>query len=182
MSSVLESTVSQEPQASEHEPTVEREELYDLLGNCRRRYVIDYLRQHQEPTSLDTLARRVAARENDTTVEEVTTAERKRVYTSLQQTHLPRMDDVGVVEFDKEQGLITPSDQLAEFSLHLDVVSEHSVPQSVIYLALSGLSLVLLIAVVAGVPLLSSLSPFLLGGAVLVLFSGAAAIQHLRGS
>ena len=180
MSSVLESTVSQDPPASEHEQTVAREDLYDLLGNCRRRYVIDYLREHREPTSLDTLARHVAARENGTSVAEVTTAERKRVYTSLQQTHLPRMDEVDVVEFDKERGMITPADQLAEFSLHLDVVSTNSVPQSVIYLALSGLSVALLLGFVAGAPLLSSLSPFWLGSFVLLLFTSVATIQHLR--
>lgn len=180
MSSVLESTVSQDPPASEHEPTVTREDLYDLLGNCRRRYVIDYLREHREPTSLDTLARRVAARENNTSVAEVTTAERKRVYTSLQQTHLPRMDEVGVVEFDKERGVITPADQLAEFSLHLDVVSANSVPQSVIYLALSGVSVALVVGVVAGAPLLRSLSPFWLGGIVVALFTVVATIHHFR--
>jgi hypothetical protein len=122
----------------------------------------------------------VAARENDTSVAEVTTAERKRVYTSLQQTHLPRMDEVDVVEFDKERGMITPADQLAEFSLHLDVVSTNSVPQSVIYLALSGLSVALLLGFVAGAPLLSSLSPFWLGSFVLLLFTSVATIQHVR--
>lgn len=175
-------SVSRSHEAGLETPSVERDNLFELLGNCRRRYVIEYFREHQGSATLDTLACHVAARENETVVEQVTAAERKRVYTSLQQTHLPRMDEAGAVTFDKERGVITPADHLAEFSLHLDVVSESDVPDSLVYLSLSVVSLLLLAAVVADAPVVSSLSPFWWASAVLALFSGVAGVRHVSRS
>jgi predicted transcriptional regulator len=179
MSSTVEPSGQRGSPSSGSELPVEREDMFELLGNSRRRHVIEYLSEHREPTDLGSLARHVAARENDTNLEEVTTAERKRAYTSLQQTHLPRLDDVGVVDFDKDHGVVRPSEQLSEFSLHLDVVAEDDLPQSVVYLALSALSIVLLVAVVVGVPVLGDLSPYWYGGAVLVLFTAVATGQSV---
>ncbi|TKX52849.1 hypothetical protein EXE45_18915, partial [Halorubrum sp. SP9] len=65
----------------------EKNELYDLLSNHRRRYVIHFCKQADDPITLSDLAEQVAAREQDKSVPELTSAERKRVYTSLQQTH-----------------------------------------------------------------------------------------------
>ena len=42
----------------------------------------------------------VAAWENDTTVERIGSTERKRVYTALRQSHLDRMADAGIIEYD----------------------------------------------------------------------------------
>lgn len=179
MSSTLDTSESGGPQATRREVPIEREDMFELLGNSRRRHVIEYLSEHTDPTELGTLARHVAARENDVRLEEVTAPERKRAYTSLQQTHLPRLDDVGVIDFDKDHGVVAPSDQLSEFSLHLDVVSEDDLPQSVVYLGLSALSLLLLLAMVAGAPGVNSLSPFWCGGAVLVLFTIVATTQRV---
>lgn len=177
MSRTVGTAVSDEVADAERKPSVGREDLYELLGNCRRRYVIEYLREHEGPTDLDTLTIHVAAQENDIAPEDVTSAQRKRVYTSLQQTHLPRMEEMGAVTFDKEARVVTPTTQLSEFTLHLDIVPKQSVPLSIVYLSLSGLSVLLLVITAAGV--VTGVSPFWLGALVLALFALTAVTTHL---
>ena len=120
----------------------EKDELYDLLSNHRRRYVIHFCKQADEPLTLSDLAERVAAREQDKSVAELTSAERKRVYTSLQQTHLDRLADAGMIEFDGDEVELTNG--AAELDVYLDVVPEGSIPWGIYYLGLSLLSVVVL--------------------------------------
>jgi hypothetical protein len=118
------------------EPT--ENELFDILSNRRRRYALHQLTRVDGEVELGPLAEQVAAWENDVAVDEVTSAERKRVYTALQQSHLPKLDEAGVVDFDKRAGTITPTPVMAELDVYLDVVRGRDIPWSEYYLALSA--------------------------------------------
>ncbi|TKX72484.1 hypothetical protein EXE46_15810 [Halorubrum sp. GN11_10-6_MGM] len=120
----------------------EKDELYDLLSNHRRRYVIHFCKQADEPVSLSDLAEKVAAREQDKPVAELTSAERKRVYTSLQQTHLDRLAEAGMVHYDGDE--IELTEDATELDVYLDVVPEGSIPWGVYYFGVSVLSAVVL--------------------------------------
>lgn len=126
----------------------EKDELYDLLSNHRRRYIIHFCKQADGPLTLSDLAEKVAAREQDKSVAELTSAERKRVYTSLQQTHLDRLDEAGMIDFDGDEVELT--DGAAELDVYLDVVPEGSIPWGVYYLGISLLSTVVLAGVWVG--------------------------------
>ena len=128
--------------------TPEKDELYDLLSNHRRRYVVHYCKQSGESATLSELAEQVAAWEHDKEVSEITSAERKRVYTSLQQTHLDRMADAGIVEFDGDE--VTLTGKAEELDVYLDIVPSSSIPWGVYYLGLSGLAAVVLFGVWIG--------------------------------
>ena len=103
------------------EPSLPSEdELFDLLSNQRRRFAVHALsRQPETEVELGTLAERVAAWENDVDHTELDYAERKRVYTALQQSHLPRMDQAGVVHFDKDRGIVEASSVLDDAEIFL---------------------------------------------------------------
>lgn len=120
----------------------EKDELYDLLSNHRRRYVIHFCKQADGPLTLSTLAEHVAAREQDKSVAELTSAERKRVYTSLQQTHLDRLADAGMIEYDGNEIYLT--EDATELDVYLDVVPKGSIPWGIYYLGLSVLSVIVL--------------------------------------
>ncbi|RAW45642.1 hypothetical protein DQW50_07780 [Halorubrum sp. 48-1-W] len=81
-------------------------EIFDLLKNSRRRKIIEYLREHGGSAKLDELAEHIAADENDITVQQLSSDQRKRVYIGLYQCHLPKMDTLGVVEYDKNRGTV----------------------------------------------------------------------------
>jgi len=117
---------------------IDRGEVFDLLSNQRRRYAIHHCKREDGPVELGDLAEHVAAWELDKDVEALTSAERKRVYTSLQQTHLPTLDRAGMVEFDDRT--IELTDNISELEIYLDVVPENSIPWSTYYLGLATLA------------------------------------------
>jgi len=94
--------------------------IFEILKNSRRREVLHYLRDRDpgERVSLGELAEHVAAIENDTTTDALTSSQRKRVYVGLYQCHLPKMDDMGVVDFNQDRGHVTlaaAADDLTEY-------------------------------------------------------------------
>ncbi len=78
-----------------------RETMFDLLGNSRRRRLLRHLIEDPEITLTD-LSARIAAWENDTPVADLSSRQRKQVYSSLYQTHIPRLSDHGVVTYDAD--------------------------------------------------------------------------------
>lgn len=91
---------------------------FAILKNWRRRAVLTYLDGHGGHATLGELAEVLGARENDVSRRELSSSERKRVYVGLYQCHLPRLNDVGVVDFDKRSGevrLRPEADQLLPY-------------------------------------------------------------------
>lgn len=93
--------------------------IFDLLMNARRRYVLHYL-QERSPIRLGELAELVAAAERGTTVEHLTSKQRKSVYTSLYQSHLPKLAERGVIEYDRNRGVIALADRAEKLDAYLD--------------------------------------------------------------
>jgi hypothetical protein len=145
------------PSASTPETASWHDEAFTLLSNRRRRFALHYLQQHDDTVDLGDLAEQVAAWENDTTVPEVSAAERKRVYTSLQQVHLPRMDESDVIAFDDRAGAVRLGPTAEDLDLYVELVEGRDVSWSQYYLLLGGLNAVVLAGAVAGVPVLSVL-------------------------
>jgi hypothetical protein len=122
-----------------------------MLANRRRRYTIHYLKEQGDSVPLGLLAEQVGAWEQDTHPDELSSAERKTVYTALQQRHLPKMDDAGMVEFDKRAGVIEPTESLKDIDIYAEIVEGGEFPWSQYYLGLSTISVALMVAVWANV-------------------------------
>jgi len=87
-------------------PDLSDDDVFEVLYNRRRRAVVRHLVEGDGSGSVGDLAERIAADENDTTVRQLSSYERKRVYVALYQNHLPKMDDLGVVDYDKNRGTV----------------------------------------------------------------------------
>ena len=99
---------------------VSRGEAFEALANQRRRHVVRALSGDTAGTvELRPLSLRVAALENGKPTEEVTPDERRRVYNALQQFHLPKLDETGVVDYDSRRGTVTPTEGLARLETYL---------------------------------------------------------------
>ncbi|EMA50258.1 DUF7344 domain-containing protein [Halococcus thailandensis] len=118
-----------------------RDALFDVLSNHRRRYALHSLKQHERTANIGDLAEQVAAWENDVPRVDLSAAERKRVYTALQQFHLPKMDSAGVIEFDDARGTVSLTAAADGLDVYLDVVGEDDIPWSRYYLGLSAMAL-----------------------------------------
>ncbi|ELY37377.1 hypothetical protein C498_00795 [Haloferax volcanii DS2] len=93
----------------------------------------------------------VAARENGTAIEDVTDEERQRVYISLYQTHLPKLESAGLVDYDEEERSVELVPNVAKrgFFWMQSGVSES---WSRYYALLGALSWALILGLWAGLP------------------------------
>ncbi|QLG29784.1 hypothetical protein HUG10_19475 (plasmid) [Halorarum halophilum] len=119
---------------SEH-GRLSQNEVYDLLSNPRRRFVISYLREHGGPIELTALAREVAAWENQVPAEELTDQQEKRVYVSLYQTHIPKLRNAGVVDYDPDDGVIRLTATVDQLERYLPEEERTELPWQTLYIA-----------------------------------------------
>ncbi len=153
----------------------ERDEVFSLLSNQRRRYALHACKRFGTPIDLSTLSEHVAAWEYGHEIEELDADQRKRVYTSLQQSHLPAMEGAGVIEFDGRQ--ITLTDDAEELEVYMEIVPEDSIPWGKYYLGLSLISAFVLAGVALGI--YPDFVPPLAWGAAVVAAFGASSIAHV---
>jgi hypothetical protein len=154
-----------------------RDEVFELLSNERRRYTLHHLKREEGAVDLGPLAEQIAAWETDTPVELVSSSERKRVYTSLQQFHLPKMDEKGVVEFDRRGGTIELTERAGDLDIYLEVVKGPDMPWSQYYLGLAGVTVALAVAYAGGLFPATLLSGGSLGIFIATTFLISAAIH-----
>ena len=144
-------------QTSEPEP-LSKDVLFELLKNQRRRDAIRYLKEHDGEATLSDMAEHIAAKENDITVEALSSSQRKRVYIGLYQCHLPKMADTGVIDFEKNRGDIELQPPAQQLDAYLDSdeeeedVSAADPEAPVPYLAVAGAVAVSVAAGLLGVP------------------------------
>lgn len=106
---------------SPHEsPQLSQDTAFDLLSNVRRRFVLRRLQDRPEGVELSALAEQLAAEENDAELEELSAQQRKRTYVSLYQTHIPKLADAGVVEYDPDTGMVYPTHHVDELSQYFE--------------------------------------------------------------
>jgi hypothetical protein len=103
---------------AEPEP-LHKDTVYHLLQNERRRLALRYLREVESETDLGEMAVQVAAWENDTTTANVTSDMRQRVYIALYQSHLPKLADEGVLDYDKDRKRISRRQAAAQLDRYL---------------------------------------------------------------
>lgn len=78
-------------------------EFLQVLANKRRRYALYYLRD-QECSTLDDLSKQIAAQEHATSPEEVDEQAYKNVRINLYHAHLPKLEETGVIAYDRQSG------------------------------------------------------------------------------
>lgn len=152
-----------------------RDEVYDLLSSHRRRFALHVAKRAEGDVKISDLAEQVAAWENGKDLDEITSTERHRVYTSMQQTHLPTMDRAGIIEYDN--GRVTLTDEAKQLEVYMDVVPAQSIPWGQYYLGLALLSAGLLGGVWAGI--FPSAVPDLAWAAGIVVLFLASASYHV---
>ncbi|ELY49493.1 DUF7344 domain-containing protein [Natronorubrum sulfidifaciens] len=127
---------------SEHELT--QAELFDVFSNARRRRTVQYLKRQGGDCDLAPLVEQVAAWENEISPDEVTRTQRRRVYISLYQTHLPMLEEHGIVDWDPDDHAIEllPGDDV--FEPYLDQRLEDDRPWHRLYMSVTSLGVVAL--------------------------------------
>ncbi|AEH38165.1 DUF7344 domain-containing protein [Halopiger xanaduensis] len=159
------------------EPILTEDELFEILSNRRRRHILHELMREGDTLDIGTLSQQIAAWEDGLELHEVTSSDRKRVYTALHQSHLPKMDEAGVVDFNQDRGTVSPTPALEDVEIYMDIVRGREIPWSDYYLGLTGLSGLLLAAVSLSLGPFAAISHASWGVFVVVAF-GISALAH----
>ncbi|AOW80095.1 hypothetical protein HTSR_0910 [Halodesulfurarchaeum formicicum] len=91
------------------------DEIFGVLQNQRRRLILRFLDEEGPTADIGTLAEHVAAIENDITRAELRSKQRKRVYISLYQSHLPKLDSAEAVVYNQDRGTVEQGPEIEEF-------------------------------------------------------------------
>ena len=84
---------------------LEQDHVYAAVGHSRRRYLC-YALFGKTEWSLTELATKTAALEQDVPEHEIQETQREQMYISLYHTHVPKLAEAGVLEFDENAEMI----------------------------------------------------------------------------
>lgn len=111
---------------SRDEEQLDLDDVFHVLQNERRRRVLQYLEDTDGTVEMRDIAEQIAAWENDTTVENLYSDQRQRVYIALYQSHLPKLDDLGVIEYNQSRGYVESTPLVSEINRYVDPDSSTS--------------------------------------------------------
>lgn len=83
------------------------DDLFEVLTEVRRRRILSVLSEHESPMDVEALARTVAARETDVSPASVSESIVEEVHITIHHVHLPKLDDVSLVDYDREEKTVT---------------------------------------------------------------------------
>ena len=157
--------------------TIPEEEVYEILANRRRRETLRQLMTStsQDPMTLHDLSQEVAARETGQTPPPK--GIRESVYNSLHQTHLPKLDELGIVHYDRDARTVQVRKRARDIDRYMEVVTGYGVTWSELYRTIGVGSLTILLAAMLEVPFISAIDPLLWVVIFLSMFSITIASQ-----
>ncbi|MFC4249263.1 hypothetical protein ACFOZ7_20415 [Natribaculum luteum] len=164
--------------------SLSRDTVFQTLSNRRRRRALRYLIQHRndETVRMRDLSEWIAAEENGVSRGQVTYKQRKRVYTSLYQSHLPALHRDGIVDYDRARGTVSLTPVATEFDTYLETTSENDRSWSTYWLGLGVTAVtVSVVALLGVVPALSRTSHLLAVAISLALFASAVVFASVGG-
>jgi hypothetical protein len=102
-------------------PPISQDNIFDALASKRSRYVLIALREAEGPLKVAELVDRVASWEMDKPINLVSDEHRKRVFTSLRHSQLPKLAMMGLVEYDESESLVARGPHAEQADAYLDI-------------------------------------------------------------
>jgi hypothetical protein len=135
---------------------LDQADIHDVLRNDRRRLTIKCLQETADGSlSVRELSEQVAALETgeDPPPRNI----RQSVYVSLHQTHLPKLDKLGIIHYDADAKVVDLLDRVREVEVYMEVVPPYGLSWGEYYFGLGLLGMLTTIAVLLGVPGIAAL-------------------------
>ncbi|MFB6123506.1 MAG: hypothetical protein ABEJ78_08610, partial [Haloferacaceae archaeon] len=167
----MSATGSQERPTTGSDATLTEGEIHDVLRNDRRRLVLERLRDHGGSETVAELAEFIAAVEAGTSPPPRNV--RQSVYVSLHQTHLPKLDELGIVTYDPNEKTVSLAAGAERVAPYMDGSTNAQASWTEFFAGVSLLGLVGVALAAAGVPLLDGRAA-VVGGCALAVVGGCA--------
>lgn len=100
-----------------------KDEFFAVLSHPSRRFVLSALQDHQAPVSIETLAMELADWHDQRPVSEPAGADGDDLKLSLVHTHLPKIADAGLVDYDASRQVVTAIEPPEEMQAYLRTVT-----------------------------------------------------------
>jgi hypothetical protein len=160
-----------------HETKLSKSDIFGVLQNDRRRRVLEILRK-QGNQSIRSLSEKIARLESGEDDPKSTT--RKSIYVSLLQTHIPKMESLGVVNYDREYDLVGLLPAASGFDIYMETVKKGDIPWSHFYIGLSTLAVVGSVTIYLGLLKLITSNQWMLFISSLFMVASIAHIRQVR--
>lgn len=156
---------------------IEAGDIHEVLSNERRQLTIQFLNEEGETMSVRELSERIAAFESgeDPPPRNI----RQSAYVALHQVHLPKLDNLNVVEYNDASKTVSLSSSAKRVSSYMDKSSHTTTGEPYIVIAVVGLVLIGVIR--AGFPVPNAVNPSWIGLLMLLVTISVATIQVRRG-
>jgi hypothetical protein len=133
-------------------------DVHEILFNERRRALLRILKgATEESLTMRELSERLATRE--TGEDPAPRDARHSVYVALQQHHLPKLDDSGVIEREQDRVSLSESPTTREVYAHLEAVPKYGLAWAEYYFLLSVTSLLSIVASALAIPPFAAVAP-----------------------
>lgn len=86
--------------------------VHTLLSHHRRRAVLELLLTHDRALTLTDLRNELVESEQGAEITEISGEAVKRVHASLHHTHVPKLAEAGIVDYDQERKIVEPTETL----------------------------------------------------------------------
>jgi DNA-binding transcriptional ArsR family regulator len=155
--------------------TLPEYEIHTILANPRRREALRELGSRPGTITVRELADVIAESESGSSP--APSNVRDSVYISLHQTHLPKLHELGIVDYDRENRsveLLTPGHVVGQY---MDVLTPAGFTWGEYYRAVGVVGLLLTTASLADLPVFSGVDPLLWASGFLGAFAVSTAYQ-----
>jgi hypothetical protein len=159
--------------------SIPESDVHHLLSNARRREALTALWRRPEETTLRELSELIAAAEAGVTP--APRPLRESVYNALHQTHLPKLQAFGLVEYDPDRKLVRPRPESRHLHRYMDTVNGFGVTWGEYYRALGIGGLCSVVASLADVPAFGAVDPLVFASGSLALFALSTGYQLVGG-
>lgn len=151
--------------------------VFEILANQRRRETIRHLSDSADgkPVTLRELSIAIATAESGESPPPKEA--RESVYNSLHQTHIPKLEKLGVVTYDRNRREVRLRETAREVNIYMELLTRYGLTWSEIYRTLGVLSLTTVVAALADIPAIRAIDPLLWASAFLLVFVIATAYQ-----
>lgn len=96
--------------------------VLDVCGHKQRRIVLATLENQQRSLSIDDLTNEIIKHNHHVPMTETGDETVTRIHVGLQHTHLPKLDEAGLIQYDPERKVVKPTDQIGREGTFLSAI------------------------------------------------------------
>ncbi|HII92473.1 MAG TPA: hypothetical protein HA262_09975 [Methanosarcina sp.] len=160
-----------------HQAQLSKSDIFGVLQNDRRRCVLEILHK-QGNQSIRSLSEEIARLESGE--DDPKSTIRKSVYISLLQTHIPKMESLGIINYSQENDFVELLPAASNFDIYMETVKKGDIPWSHFYIGLSILAVVGSATIYLGLLKLVTSNQWMLFISILFMVASIVHMRHVR--